>query len=386
MAQAARTPRTPAAGASPATDPSRRTPAVKMWALLGAATAVFQAYILIKWIAGPNFTPVLPGPTPVPGWMSAILVFWQVVSLPAALWMIYRFVLRPMRREGHVGFDGVLVLASGLCWFWDTASNSGNYWLVYNAAMFNMGNWSVELPWWSAYSAPGATTPEPLLYTIPAYFYLLPAGAAFGATGMRLIKQRWPNITTGGLVAAAFGVCCVFDLIVEGLIWMPMGIFEYPGGVGWALFPNSYHKFPINEMICWGIMFGAFACLRYFTNDRGYCLAERGIERVGGSSGKRLALRVLAVGAIAQIIVIGAYHLPNVLVGLNSTAWPDDLQQRSYFVGGICGGDTNRFCPQPGVANGRGDAPYVGADGRIVIPPTAPTPRLVPLDQGGTTG
>ena len=36
MAQTARTPRTPPA--SPAADPSRRTPAVKMWALLGAAT------------------------------------------------------------------------------------------------------------------------------------------------------------------------------------------------------------------------------------------------------------------------------------------------------------------------------------------------------------
>jgi hypothetical protein len=196
---------------------------------------------------------------------------------------------------------------------------------------------------------------------------------------MRAARRRWPQITTAGMILCSFVACCLFDLLAEGLIWMPLGIFEYPGG-HWSIFPDSYHKYPLNEMVTVGAVFTGLACLRYFVNDRGQTVVERGIEQVKGSPGRKLVLRFLAVAAAGQLIFLLTYNIPNTFIGLNSAPWPDDLQKRSYFLDNVCGGQTNRLCPQPGVSIIRDNSAYLGADGRPVVPRDAPRPRIVPLD------
>jgi hypothetical protein len=205
---------------------------------------------------------------------------------------------------------------------------------------------------------------------------MIAAGA--GCWSMRWAKRRWPRITTGGLVAWCFVSMCVFDIVLEGLIWLPLGVFEYPGG-HWSLFPSTYHKYPLNEMFTIGAVFTAISCLRFFTNDKGQMWVERGVDKVSGSSGKKLAIRALAVVAVIQVIMFLGYNVPNTAIGFNSTAWPKDLQKRSYFTNGICGAGTNRLCPGPDVANMRNGAAYIGADGTVVIPKGKTLPQIVPF-------
>src|SRR5206468_1111739 len=85
-----------------------KTPPVVMWAVLGGAVLVFLAYVLIGWVAGPYFERVPQGPSDPPTWMQVELIGWQVLSLPAALFLLYRFVIRPWRRDRHIGVDGLL--------------------------------------------------------------------------------------------------------------------------------------------------------------------------------------------------------------------------------------------------------------------------------------
>ena len=140
-------------------------------------------------------------------------------------------------------------------------------------------------------------------------------------------------------------------------------------------------------MITVGALFTGLASLRYFTNDRGQMIAERGIEKVKGSAGRKVIMRVGAVTAVAQGIFFLTYCVPNTMVGLNSDPWPKDLQKRSYFLDNVCGAATNRLCPAPGVSNIRDDSSYVGADGTVVVPKGADrSARIVPLDRGKPGG
>ena len=84
-----------------------------------------------------------------------------------------------------------------------------------------------------------------------------------------------------GLAAICFAVMVPFDVVFEGIVFMPMGSWEYPGG-HIKIFADTYHGYPLNEALTTGAIFTMFACIKYFTNDRGQSLAERGAERLGG--------------------------------------------------------------------------------------------------------
>jgi hypothetical protein len=164
---------------------------------------------------------------------------------------------------------------------------------------------------------------------------------------------------------------CLVDFVGEGLIWLPLGFWEYPGGFG-MLFPSTYHKYPVNEMLTIGALFTAITALRYFRDDKGRTLVERGVDRIRGPRRQTL-YRILAVTFAAHAALFVFYNLPNSWVATHSRAWPADLQKRSYFLDGICGQGTGRVCPGPGI-------PLDRDRGRLIDPARYPPP--VPIDRG----
>src|SRR5262249_24660011 len=208
-----------------------------------------------------------------------------------------------------------------------------------------------------------------------------------GTFVMRRAKAMWPNLTSFWLVAVCFAVMCLFDVLLEGIIWLPMGVFEYPGG-HWAIFPDTYHKYPLNETFTIAAVFTALASMRFFTNDKGQMLIERGTDQIKGSKTRKLALRGLAAIAFCQLAMFLGYNVPNGIIGANSAPWPTDLQKRSYFTNYICGAGTDRPCPAPGVPNTRDGSAYVTTHGTVGTcpadqqPPGHPISRVVPSDTG----
>ncbi|HEX9833494.1 MAG TPA: DUF5135 domain-containing protein, partial [Mycobacterium sp.] len=102
--------RLPGTGRPPALADRPISP-VKWWAALGAAALVFQAVMLIRWISGPYFARVDPGPTPLPGWMKIALIGLQIALPIAAAVVLYWFVVRPWRRERRIGLDGMMAMS-----------------------------------------------------------------------------------------------------------------------------------------------------------------------------------------------------------------------------------------------------------------------------------
>jgi hypothetical protein len=358
------------------------TPAVKWWALLGAVMVAFITFVMIRWVTGPYFKHVPQGPTQLPGWMHVELILWEALTIPIALGIMTWFVIRPLRRNGALSVDGVLVCGFALMWFQDPLSSGVNHWFVYNTFMVNMGSWANSVPGFAGWGRPGAMTSEPLLFTPAAYVLAMMVACTAGTFAMRRIKGRFPNISTMGLVAGCYVAMCLFDIVLEGIIWLPLGVFEYPGG-HWTIFSHTYHPYPLEEMFTIASVFTAISCLRYFVNDKGQMWIERGSEKIKGSNAKRNWMRALAgIGAMQLIMFLG-YNVTNGIMAANVNSWPKAVQQRSYFTNFLCGDQTDRICPGPYSGTPRVGGPYINSNGGVTVPAGHPLPKTVPFLKHG---
>jgi uncharacterized membrane protein YhdT len=325
----------------------RRRTGLEIAAGLGAALAVFELYIVLKWVTGPEFTPVRLGPTPVPTWMKVGAIVAQALFVVIAVVLIHRLVVRPWRRERTVGFDGLLCLASICTSVYDASSAYFHNWFTYNSYLLNMGNPATGLPGWQAYHAPGENIAWPILFFPLLYGIVFVALPVLGCAIMRRASYRWPRLPKVGLMAICFVSMAVVSVILEGQIFMRLGLYLE---TGWSFefLDSEYSHNPLRNILLFGVLFTGLSSLRFFRNDRGQTLVERGAERVGAAtSPKLLVMRFLAVLTGVQLIIGLGYHLP---MALTTLVWPDAkwhavMVDNSYLNNGLCGAGTPRTCP-----------------------------------------
>ncbi len=356
---------------------------IKAWAAFGGLWVAFILYIWGKWLLGPYATPVQTGPSIPPGWMSVGLIVWQVVMTSAMLVFFYWFLIRPWVRERRLTTDGILCVAGFLLWFEDPLSNYFSPWITYNSRLANVGSWVNVVPGWMSFGEPGHQLPEPYLLEPGVYVTLWLTVAALGCAIMRRTKARWPQFGPYRLLLVCFVVLAVFDVVLEGLVMMPMGLFTYVGGAFPILFANAYHVFPAHEPVCTSLMFTAVAALRYFKDDRGYTFVERGAEHIQGPTRQGL-YRMLALIGATQMCMFVFYNVPTaVMVATHGRAWPTDAQERSYLTDFMCGDGTDRACPGPAIPLSKQDrSAHVTPRGTLGVPSGTVLPPLVPFDRG----
>jgi hypothetical protein len=373
----------PGSGRRDAAPEASTSPPVKVWAGIGVLVLCFIAFVFIRWMTGPFFETVPSGPSDPPTWMKVGLVAMQIVVPAAALFILYRFAYRPWRRDGRPSPDGILVLAFATLFFWDALSGYGGHWFTYNSWLINFGSWANAVPGYLGFGIPGQQQAYPLLLIPGAYVCIFTITAFLGTWVMRSAKRRWPRLSPVGLMAVCYPVMVAFDIVFEGVVFLPLGAWSYPGGI-LNIFAGTYHQYPLNEALTTAALFTGWASLRYFVNDKGETIAERGVSDLRARRGPKglTLLRFLACVGMVHTIFFVTYNLPNTWVGMHSTPWPQDVQERSYLTDHICGRDVDRACPSPDVplvrndngATGGGSA-YLGGDNRLVVPPnTHPVP------------
>jgi hypothetical protein len=356
---------------------------VKLWAVAGGAILAVQLYVWAKWITGPYFVRVPAGPSDPPTWMKTILTIWTGViflGLPIAL---YHILIKPWRRERRITTDGMLLGAFGLAFFQDPLLNYLNTWCTYNTWMWNRGSWVMDVPGWVSWNKPGAMMAEPLLMNAPGYSWGVLICTMLGCWVMRRAKSRWPSLGVAGLLGVLVVFTFFFDIVMEGLFLMPMGLFTYPGAIrSLSLFPGTYHQYPVYEGLLWGGVQAGFCSLRYFTDDRGRTFVERGLESVRGAAVRRETTRFLAIFAAVSMFFFVFYTIPAQWLAMHADPWPEDIQKRSYFTMGLCGEGTGRLCPHPALPIDQGTASvYIDADGRVVVPEGTVLPKIVPFER-----
>lgn len=178
-------------------------------------------------------------------------------------------------------------------------------------------------------------------------------------------------MSTLQMVGLCWGLMFAADFLME-IPWTRMGMYTYPGTIpSLTLSSGHYYQLPIYEPLFWGSAWTAFACLRYFKNDRGETLAERGISSLKGGAGRKLFIRYLAFVGAGFMAFGLLYDIPTLLVSMKVGPWPTDVQQRSYLTDGLCGPDTDYACPGPNVPIPRTDSAHLDPRGELVIPPGA---------------
>ena len=353
---------------------------VQIWAALGGAILIFQIYVWTRWITGPYFQRVPAGPTDPPMYMKAFLTMNSVVvcvGLPIAIWW---FIIRPWRRERRITLDGMLLVCMGLMLFQDPLLNYFNTWCTYNTWLFNRGSWSSNVPGWVSPEQPGHQVPEPLLVNAPGYAWGVLLITIFGCWVMRRIKTRWPSISALRLILVTYAFTIVLDFVMEAGFMLPFGLYTYPGAIRSVSFAaGTYHQWPIYEGLMWGGVQAGLCCLRYFTDDHGRTVVERGLDHVRGGFVRQQLGRFLAVFAAVSACFFVFYIVPAQWVAMHADSWPADHLKRSYFNGGICGDGTDLPCPDPVLPIPTKRSGFIDTNGQLVLPEGTRLPQTVPF-------
>ena len=357
---------------------------IRVWAAVGGVILAFQTYVIVRWVTGPYFTRVHTGPTPMPHWMQTVQTVMMLAGFPLAALVLYFFLIRPLRRERRITTDAKLMLVWLLLYFQDPLGNYSGEWYVYNSYLPNLGSWTTSVPGWMPAAKPGAMSPEPALWIGPSYLYVLFLGTVAGGWLMGRIRARRPDTKTWKLVAACWVFMVTLDVVAEGLVFNPIGLWCYVGAnPSLSLNAGHYYQYPLYYGVIWGTAWTALTCMRFFKDDRGQTFVERGASRISGGGGRRGVLSFLALFGGASTIFFVMFTLPAQWIGMHSSAWPRDVQSRSYLVNGTCGEGTNTACPGPAVPLTRGNNSIrVGPDGKLYVPPGVEVPEVVPLDRG----
>ncbi|MHB8695525.1 MAG: spirocyclase AveC family protein [Solirubrobacteraceae bacterium] len=330
----------------PAPRPGRRTQPLYIAAGIGLVLACFEIYLLIAWIAGPNFTEVTPGPSVPPTWMKIAIHTSEVLCVALAAFLVYRFVIRPWRREQRVPFDGLLVLTGLATSVYDPLSCFFHPWFAYNSALLNMGTPMSEVPGWQSFHAPGQQLAWPILFIPPLYTVFFLVIPAVGCGLMRATSRRWPRLPSAGHVAICLVTIFLIDTFTEGTVIMRLGFYEHTGS-SFSSLDSYYGHNALRNIIFVTITVTAAVCLRYYRNDRGETIVERGAHRINASPLKKTILRFFAVLTAIQALLFFGFHVPLAISTLISpnTPWHADMRQHSYLNDHLCGYGTPRHCP-----------------------------------------
>jgi hypothetical protein len=294
---------------------------------------------------------------------AQILQWGGFLFLGIFLWF---FMIRPWRRNGRITTDGLFCLAFLSAYWQDPILNYFQNWATYNTTFINFGSWTHQIPGWNAPLSNRFA--EPVVWILRAYIYVMFGGAVMCSFIMRAAKRRWPQLGTMGLMATGFTYMLVFDIILEPIM-MLTGLFSYPGAIPrWTLFYGHHYQYPIYEGIFWGGTWAAWGCLRYFQNDKGQTLCERGVEKLNLRSGKRDGVRLLAMVGVVNLMMLVIYNLPMSIIHVGAGSWIDDVKSRSYLSNELCGPRTAYACSGPDVPIPRRNSSHLNPQGELVTP------------------
>jgi hypothetical protein len=298
-----------------------------------------------------------------------IVLGWILAPLVA-----YYFLIRPWRREHRLTFDGMMVIASLLVIWQDTYYNAIAPYAMYNTHLPNWGSWNNFIPFIGSagWTYPhGERVAEPMIWTGPTYIYAFFGFAVFLTVLMRKAKERWPGLTNARLIGVCLAFAWIGDLVLETL-WIRTGVYAFQAvpSPKWAtLFDGKYYQFPIYEPFMMGTLWCSIACLRYFKNDKGQTIVERGLEQLKVSARARSGIRLLAVVGYFNIAIMLCYSIPGQALSLHLRPWSEDIvKNRSYFTNGLCGPGTDYLCPGTEVPIPHGRSAHLDPDGKLVGP------------------
>jgi Spirocyclase AveC-like len=329
-----------AAPTKPEVLPARRfqvQPAV-WWALFGAAMVAVQVYVYVSWISSNDFRSIQTGIDTVPASVKTWAVISQATVTLMALGCVV-WVVRQSLRARRLTFDAMLLIGWVSCFWLDPVPNLLRPQVFFNSYYVNMGSWVEHIPGWIGPT--GANLPNSLLLECPAFFANI-LGSVFGCFVMRRAQNRW-NLGKFATYLTGVAASMVVFLVMEEYM-IQTGWLAWPGTIhALSIQGGTVHQMPLTEVVfCGFFLGGAMAALRFFRDDQGRSVAERGVDKLRVGRRAKTAVALLAVVGFCNAGWL-TYNTVTVPLALFSDTMPKGFP--SYMTNGMCGTRVIKLCP-----------------------------------------
>jgi hypothetical protein len=274
--------------------------------------------VLAQWVAA-GITSLAPGSDPLPTYKLVLMRILEWGQFAVLLYLLARFVVRPLAHRQELGFDGLFILAALVLNFWDPLDNYLNFAFQYNAHFINVRSWGEFIPGWS--SGPDVWA-VPILFVTGAYTWAFFGAATLGCWIVDRLGERQPSMP----IIARFGVVFVANAAISGaseLVFLQTSSIANIGTPdSLTLWSDRYNGWPIYNPIFFGLAWTAVAWLRWSRNEHGLSVVERGVDQLPVGRSARTALRFLAIFAFTEVSYILLYFVPWNLFALFHDPWP----------------------------------------------------------------
>lgn len=310
-----------------------------------------------RWILSDDFVRTPNGPDSFSDGSAASLHALEVASVAAALYIIWRFLLKPALLQRNITLDGMIIIGGCFLYVYDPLPNMFNNILAYNTHFFNRGSWANYIP---GFQAPRQNLlPDPLLFVGAGYVWWIFGSILVGCAILRALRRRFPAMSNGALWLSLGGIIALVDIVVE-LAFARLEVWRYPAGPALlTIFRDKPYRFPLFEAIFVAAMSLSFTAMRYFKDDKGRSFVVRGIAELSVTSWVRSLLSTLAVTGFMFLATMVAYVLPFEMFAMSATEYSP---QPSYMRAGICGDGTAYACPNSAVPVPRRNSLHIAPD------------------------
>jgi hypothetical protein len=310
-------------------------------AVVGVLALFWGAWTMIAWL--------LDGPYSITQYQdpdSASFTAARVIETALVLTGIGLggWLVRQCLRERRLVFDAKLSLASLTLLWMDPLSNFAQPIFMQSSNWTNLNAWCGHMP--LVVNPECGRMPEPILFLSFAYPFGWLAMLLLMNAGMRAARNRWPDLSTGRLVAGTFAAGVVVDIILEAPM-VGLRLWNYTGaGPGWMSIFGAHHRFPIVEVIAGALIFATLALIRFNKDDQGRTIVERGLEHM--PSRRRTLVSLLALTGVTNTLLAIA-TVAVVVTGPYADPYP---KLPAHLVNGLCDAPgfegKTRYGPCPG--------------------------------------
>jgi hypothetical protein len=254
---------------------------VLYWASFGVASTALLTYVFASWILSDDFRPTPPGPDQLTD-LERVGMWVLQTLFPVMALTVTAAIVRRCVRERRFAWDAKLLIGCVLMFWLDPVPNLLQPQVLFNSHYVNYGSWVSRIPGW--------------------------------------ISPRGHNLPNGWLAWNG----TIHSLSIDGGDRMQM---------------------PLTE--CWlvGAWLTMLSALRYFRDEDGVSVVERGLDRVRAGAGVKQVLSLFAIIGFAQLSFM-AYNVFTVPLALYDDATPTGYP--SYIYNQMCGPGTPYPCTGPG--------------------------------------
>ena len=252
-------------------------------------------------------------------------------------------VIRGCLRQRRMTFDAMMIVAGFFTLFWDPMVNWMQPNFFYSSQWINLNTWVSYAPF--VVNPTAGQMPQPMVFIGLIYpFGWVPFAMLLNA-GMAAVKRRRPMLSHARLIGltylGALGLC----MALEAPMFL-MNLWGLPGApAALALFDDD-HRFAWAEYVTTAIVFTTVAAVRFFKNDKGQTLPERGLDGLGAARRAIIAtLASIALFAMSMWVLI-LVQLP---AGLHASPYPQGYPD--HMINNLCDvkpGMHTEYGPCPG--------------------------------------